>query len=58
MAEAGLQFHTGDNLSGKAVNVSFAVESLDEAEEMAREIWSRMGYGRYESSAPDASPSP
>lgn len=57
-AEAGLQFHTGDNLSGKTVNVSFSVDTLDEAEEMAREIWSRMGYGRYENATPDASPSP
>lgn len=56
-AEASLQFHTGDNLTGKAVNVSFSVDTLDEAEEMAREIWSRMGYGRYES-GPETAPSP
>lgn len=56
MAEAGLQFNTKDNGAGKPVSISFPVDSVEEAEEMAREIWSRMGFGRYET-GPDSAPS-
>lgn len=57
MAEAGLQFNTQDNGAGKPVSISFPVESVEEAEQMAREIWTRMGFGRYET-GPDTAPSP
>lgn len=54
MAEAGLQFNTQDNGAGKPVNISYPVDSVEEAEEMARDIWTRMGFGRYEAGLDDA----
>lgn len=50
LGEVKAQFHTEDNLKGEAVNISFFLTSIAEAEAHIHAIWSRMGYGRYASS--------
>lgn len=54
-AELSVQFHTLDNLKGRAVNVSTSVclDTIDEVENEMRDVHARMGYGRYETSEPE-----
>lgn len=48
--EVHAQFHTEDDLQGLAVNISFELTSIEDAERHLHEIWSRMGYGAYKRS--------
>lgn len=46
------QFHTGDNLQGDAIDVSFAFRDFGAAEATLDAMWHRMEYGRYEQAPP------
>lgn len=50
--EASVQFHTGDDNQGDFANVTTPFRGFEETEAFFGQMWSSMGFGRYERSDP------
>jgi hypothetical protein len=54
--EANAQFHTEDENAGHHVNITTPFRGFEETEAFFGQMWSSMGFGRYERSEPAPGP--